>query len=247
MHLDMMCIADLARMTQTSCYKRAGRASLNLPNYLTISRILSIPLFIWILSTSQISSVHGEKELLAAAVFALAAITDRLDGYLARKRGQVTRMGMLLDPLADKLLIVSALVVLVQFNPRLMPAWIVIAVLAREILITDLRVVAAAEGFTIQARDLGKWKMVVQVVAVIATILERHWPLVTLQLGGFHPVFSIAWTARLSIWAMLLLSVISAVDYFVIFWSSIDQAATSRRAPAGFRPRRKAPVTAIRH
>lgn len=219
---------------------------MNLPNYLTLTRILSIPLFIWILSTSQISSLHGEKELLAAAVFGLAAITDRLDGYLARKRGQVTRMGMLLDPLADKLLIVSALVVLVQFNPPLMPAWIVIAVIAREILITDLRVVAAAEGFTIQARDLGKWKMVVQVVAVIATILEHHWSLVTLQLGHFHPAFSIAWTARLSIWAMLLLSVVSAVDYFVIFWSSIDQAAKSRRAPVGVRPRRKAAVTAVR-
>ncbi len=219
---------------------------MNLPNYLTITRILSIPLFIWILTTSRISSLHGEKELLAAAVFALAAITDRLDGYLARKRGQVTRMGMLLDPLADKLLIVSALVVLVQFNPQLMPAWIVIAVLAREILITDLRVVAAAEGFTIQARDLGKWKMAVQVVAVIATILERHWPLLSMQLGGFHLVFSIEWAAKLSIWAMLLLSVVSAVDYFVIFWSSIDQAAKSRRGPVKVRRRQTASVTAIR-
>jgi CDP-diacylglycerol---glycerol-3-phosphate 3-phosphatidyltransferase len=225
---------------------RAGCAGLNLPNYLTISRIVSIPLLIWILSTSEISSVHGEKELLATAVFALAAITDRLDGYLARKRGQVTRMGMLLDPLADKLLIASALVVLVQFNPQLLPAWIAIAVLAREIVITDLRVVAAGQGLTMQARDLGKWKMGVQVAAVIATILAHRWPLVSLPIGGFHAAFSIEWAAKLSIWAMLLLSVASAVDYFGIFWSSIGRAAKTRPGAAAFRPQPKAGVTVVR-
>ncbi len=219
---------------------------MNLPNYLTISRILTVPLLIWILSTSHIASVHGEKELIASAVFGLAAITDRLDGYLARKRGQITRIGMLLDPLADKLLIVSALIVLVQFNPHLVPAWVAIVVIAREILVTDLRLVAAAEGLTIQARDLGKWKMGVQVAAVIAAILDRKWSAIALDLGGFHPVVSVELVGRITIFAMVLLSVASAVDYFVIFWSKIDRAAKSRRSPRIIYPSAKASVTAIR-
>ena len=122
---------------------RGPPCAVNVPNYLTISRILSVPLLIWILSTNLISGVHGEKELLAAAVFSLAAITDRLDGYLARKHGLITRVGMLLDPLADKLLIASALIVLVQFNPRLMPAWIAVVVIGREFLVSGLRSIAS--------------------------------------------------------------------------------------------------------
>ena len=215
---------------------------MNLPNYLTISRILSVPLLIWILSTHLIGSRHGEKELLACFVFSLAAITDRLDGYLARKHGLVTRAGMLLDPLADKLLIASALIVLVQFNPRLMPAWIAIVVIAREFLVTDLRAVAAAEGFTIQARDLGKWKMGVQVAAVLAAILDHRWSAVTFDLGGLHPVFSFELVARITIWAMVVLSVVSAGDYFVIFWSRIDQAAKTRRRSPALAAATKAPV-----
>src|ERR1700744_847308 len=97
---------------------------LNLPNYLTVSRISSVPLLIWVLSTSLFDGTHGARELTAVAVFGLAAFTDRLEGYLAGKRGQVTSFGMFLDPLADKLLIASALVVLVRFNPRLMPPWV---------------------------------------------------------------------------------------------------------------------------
>jgi CDP-diacylglycerol--glycerol-3-phosphate 3-phosphatidyltransferase len=201
----------------------------NVPNYLTISRILSVPLLIWILSTNVVSSVHGEKELLASAVFSLAAITDRLDGYLARKHGLITRVGMLLDPLADKLLIASALVVLVQFNPHLMPAWIAVVVIGREFLVTDLRAVAAGEGFTIQARDLGKWKMGVQVTVVLACILGRKWPIGDIGLGYVYLPLPIDWIGRISVWAMVILSVVSAADYFVIFWKKIDQAAAQRR------------------
>lgn len=213
---------------------------MNVPNYLTISRILSVPLLIWILSTSIISSVHGEKELIAAAVFSLAAITDRLDGYLARKHGLITRVGMLLDPLADKLLIASALIVLVQFNPHLMPAWIAVVVIGREFLVTDLRVVAATEGFTIQARDLGKWKMGVQIAAVLACILGRKWPVGDLGLGYLYLPLPIEWIGRITVWAMVILSVVSAADYFAVFWNKIDAAAiahhhTSRpvRRPVG--------------
>jgi len=196
----------------------------NLPNWLTVSRISSVPLLVWILSTHHIGSDHGEKELLASSVVVFAAITDRLDGYLARKRGQITRMGMLLDPLADKLLIVSALIALMQFNPRLVSAWVVIAVVARELLVTELRMVGAAEGFTIQARDLGKWKMAVQVVAVIAAILDRRWPAVHFDWGRIPLLVNIELVAKLAIWSMVVLSIVSAADYFVIFWKKIDQA-----------------------
>src|SRR2546430_10654576 len=93
-------------------------AGVNLPNSITLTRIFSIPLLIWILSTSRFHGTGGEKELLASALFIAASITDGIDGYLARKRGQITTIGMLLDPLADKLLIAAAFVTLVQFNPR---------------------------------------------------------------------------------------------------------------------------------
>jgi CDP-diacylglycerol---glycerol-3-phosphate 3-phosphatidyltransferase len=205
--------------------RREDLPAVNVPNYLTISRILSVPLLIWILSTNLIGSVHGEKELLAAAVFSLAAITDRLDGYLARKHGLITRVGMLLDPLADKLLIASALIVLVQFNPKLMPAWIAIVVIGREFLVTDLRVIAAAEGFTIQARDLGKWKMGVQIAAVLACILGRRWPVGDLGLGYVYLPLPIEWIGRITVWGMVILSIVSAGDYFAIFWNKIDEAA----------------------
>jgi CDP-diacylglycerol--glycerol-3-phosphate 3-phosphatidyltransferase len=219
----------------------------NLPNYLTTSRILSVPLFIWILFTDRISSLHGEKVLLAAAVITLAAITDRLDGYLARKYGLITTTGMLLDPLADKLLIASALIALVQFNPQVVKAWVAVVIIAREFLVTDLRVIAAAEGLTIQARSLGKIKMAVQVIAVVAAILDRRWWNVGFEFGRSHFVVGIDLIAKLAIWVAVLLSVVSAADYFVAFWSRINQSATSHRQPARIlRKRRPAQVTTIR-
>ena len=123
----------------------------NLPNSITLIRIFSIPLLIWILSSPRFTSVNGEKELLASAVFIAAAMTDGIDGYLARKRGQITTMGILLDPLADKLLIAAAFVVLVQINPSLVPAWVAIVVIGREFLVSGLRSIAASEGFTSEA------------------------------------------------------------------------------------------------
>ena len=202
---------------------------MNLPNWLTVSRIASVPLLVFILASRQIPSLHGEKELLASAVVVFAAVTDRFDGYLARKRGQITRMGMLLDPLADKLLIVSALIALMQFNPKCVTAWIVIAVVARELLVTELRMVGAAEGLTIQARDLGKWKMAVQIAAVIAVILDHRWPMVLLHADGFSLPLNVELIAKISIWLMVVLSVASAVDYFVTFWTQIDRARQGAR------------------
>ena len=202
---------------------------MNLPNSITLTRICSIPLLIWMLSSSHFSSAHGEKELLASALFIAASITDGIDGYLARKRGQITTMGILLDPLADKLLIAAAFVTLVQFNPRLVPAWIAVIIIAREFLVSGLRGIAASEGFTIEASELGKLKMFVQIVSVVAVILDHRWQEWPLYHAYFFPVDVIA---RVAIWFMVALSLISAADYFIGFWNKIDRhvARTRRRA-----------------
>ena len=122
-----------------------------------------------------------------------------------------------------------------------MPAWIAVVVIGREFLVTDLRVVAAAEGFTIQARDLGKWKMGVQIAAVLACILGRKWPVGDIGLGYVYLPLPIEWIGKITVWGMVVLSVLSAVDYFVVFWNKIDQAAKQhrhrrpQRAPASVR------------
>ena len=131
-------------------------AVVNLPNYITLTRIFSIPVLIWVLTSSRFNSANGERELLASFVFIAASLTDAIDGYLARKRAQVTTMGMLLDPVADKLLIAAAFITLVQFNPRIVPAWMAVIIIGREFLVSGLRSIAASEGFTIQASELEK-------------------------------------------------------------------------------------------
>jgi CDP-diacylglycerol---glycerol-3-phosphate 3-phosphatidyltransferase len=211
----------------------------NLPNSITLSRILSIPLLIWILSSARFSSATGEKELLASALFIAAAMTDGIDGYLARKRDQITTMGILLDPLADKLLIAAAFVVLVQLNPALVPAWVAIVVIGREFLVSGLRSIASAEGFTIEASELGKLKMVVQIVAVVAVILDHRWKEVSLYSHYFLPVH---WIASLAIGFMVCVSLVSAIDYFVAFWSKIDRRVLKRRRRAFILSRRRKPV-----
>ena len=227
---------DNQRIVDLCFLRDADVPSVNLPNYITFIRIFSIPLLIWMLSTRHLSSEHGTKELLASALFIGASITDGIDGYLARKRGQITTMGILLDPLADKMLIASAYITLVQFNPSLVPAWVAVIVIGREFLVSGLRGIAASEGFTIEASELGKFKMVVQIVSVVAVILAhrwREWPL----LGSyFFPVYWIAWTA---IWFMVCLSLISAADYFVAFWSEIDRQVVRSRRGAFVLSRRK--------
>src|SRR5579863_7085207 len=141
----------------------------------------------WILLSPRFNGVTGERELLASIVFIGAAMTDGIDGYLARKRGQITTIGILLDPLADKLLIAAAFVVLVQINPSLVPAWVAIVVIGREFLVSGLRSIAASEGFTIEASELGKFKMVVQIVAVVAVILDHRWKEWTIYCHYFLP------------------------------------------------------------
>ncbi|MBV9086557.1 MAG: CDP-diacylglycerol--glycerol-3-phosphate 3-phosphatidyltransferase [Acidobacteriaceae bacterium] len=200
---------------------------MNLPNAITWSRILSVPVFVWMLLTTHLSSAHGHKELLACVVFALAAISDGVDGRLARKRNQTTTMGILLDPLADKLLVVSALIVLVQFNPHIAKPWIVMIVIGRELTVSGLRALAAAQGLAIQASDLGKLKMVAQVVTVIAAVLDHRWWQADWSYAGVHFVLGIDLIAKMSLWFMIGVSIISAVDYFIGFWSVVDRSSSA--------------------
>jgi len=209
---------------------------LNLPNSITLIRIGMIPLLIWVLSTSRLTSGNGEKEILASALFIAASITDGIDGYIARRRGQITTMGILLDPLADKLLIAAAFVTLVQFNPRLVPAWIAVVIIGREFLVSGLRSIAASEGFTIEASDLGKLKMLVQIVSVVAVILDHRWQ--AWPLGGPY-IFPVHWIAFLAIWFMVAVSLISAGDYFIAFWRQIDRHVVKRQRRAFILSRRK--------
>jgi CDP-diacylglycerol--glycerol-3-phosphate 3-phosphatidyltransferase len=211
----------------------------NLPNSITLIRIFSIPLLIWILSSARFSSQNGEKELLASALFIAASMTDGIDGYLARKRGQITTMGILLDPLADKLLIAAAFVTLVQFNPSLVPAWIAVVIIGREFLVSGLRSIAASEGFTIEASELGKFKMVIQIVSVVAVILDHRWKEWPVYGNYFFPVH---WIAYLAIWFMVCVSLVSAIDYFVAFWSKIDRRVVKRRRRAFILSRRRKPA-----
>lgn len=205
---------------------------MNLPNSITLTRIASIPIFMWLLTTKRIVGAHGEQELLAAGVFILASITDGIDGYLARKRGQITTMGILLDPLADKLMIAAAYITLVQINPRIVPAWMAVIIIGREFLVSGLRSIAASQGFTIEASDLGKSKMVVQIVSVVAAILNHRWD--EWPIPGSSWIFPVDLIAHFAIWFMVVLSLAGAADYFWAFWSKIDKQVVKRQRRRSF-------------
>ncbi|HEV2134656.1 MAG TPA: CDP-diacylglycerol--glycerol-3-phosphate 3-phosphatidyltransferase [Terracidiphilus sp.] len=200
---------------------------MNLPNSITMSRIVMIPLFLWILSpVFPGRGQPAEQEILASVLFVLASMTDGLDGYLARKRGQITTMGMLLDPLADKIMVTSALVALVAYNPAVVKVWIAVVIIGREFLISGLRSIASSEGFTIQASDLGKLKTVAQIVLVVSAVLAHQW--YQWQFGPL--VFPVEWVAIAAAYFTVLVSIVSAVDYFVGFWHQIDHASKARRS-----------------
>ena len=154
------------------------------------------------------------NEWLALAIFLSAAATDMLDGYLARRWGQVTTIGTLLDPIADKLLISAALIALVQV--RAVPAWMVILIVGREFAISGLRSIAAAEGYTIRASDLGKTKMVAQVGAISVALLSTRHPV--LQAGAYWMM-----------WLVVMFAILSAVGYFRKFWRKVDVRIKKRR------------------
>lgn len=199
---------------------------MNLPNSITLSRIACVPVLIWVLSPKfPIRGAHGEQEIIASAIFILASITDGVDGYLARRRGQITTLGMLLDPLADKLMVTTAFILLVAYNPRVMPPWIAVLVIGREFLVSGLRSIAASEGFTIEASEIGKLKTVIQIVSVVAAILNHRWDY--WNWGGF--IVGVHLIAVTAVYWMATVSIISAVDYFVGFWKKIDHVSGRRR------------------
>jgi len=205
--------------------KGYGPSALATPaNALTIARVLVTPLMLALIVARGVS-------WLAVGAWIVLASTDGVDGYLARKRNQVTPLGMLLDPLADKLWITAAFVSLVQFNPAMVPAWIAVVVIGREFLVSGLRSIAAAQGFTIEASNLGKFKMVVQIICICAAILDRAWYAWPLP-GGL--MFPLHWIAKVTIWIMVFLSLYSAIDYFAAFWSKIAGTVEKRQRRRAF-------------
>jgi CDP-diacylglycerol--glycerol-3-phosphate 3-phosphatidyltransferase len=191
---------------------------MNLPNALTLLRIFFVPMLVaalvWGHVTVDFGVVEVTNEMLALSIFLLAAATDLLDGYLARRWGQITTVGTLLDPIADKLLVSSALVALVEV--RVVPAWMAIVVIGREFAISGLRSIAAAEGYIIKASDFGKAKLVAQVVAISLLMLSMRW-------AQLQPA------ALIAMWVVVVLTVVSAVLYFRKFWRKIDIQVKRRR------------------
>ena len=196
---------------------------MNLPNALTLGRIFLVPLLVVVLLTKfEGRMILGfPKELVGAAIFGLASLTDWLDGYLARRRKQVTTLGQLMDPLADKLLITAAFVSLVQMD--LAPAWMVAVILGREFAVTVLRSIAYARGVVISASPLGKFKMASQVTAILALILGRE------LLQGFFVIGTIA------LWVSVVTAVISGIDYYRRF-NHVLTSQTVQRATAVEQP-----------
>lgn len=169
---------------------------MNIPNKLTLLRIILVPIFV-VLMLTRIP--YGGS--LAAVIFMIAALTDSLDGYLARKWKQVTKLGAILDPLADKLLITAALISLVELGR--IPGWIAIVIIGREFAVTGLRVVKAEEGVIISSSKLGKFKTVSQITAVLLIMVQNIFhPLATLALGQWVMYFAV------------LITIISGIEYF---------------------------------
>jgi CDP-diacylglycerol--glycerol-3-phosphate 3-phosphatidyltransferase len=179
----------------------------NLPIGLTITRIVAVPLLIVFLISS--SRVHA---LIAAGIFTAAAVTDWADGFVARRRNEVTTVGTLLDPIADKLLVAAALVSLLQIDR--VEAWVVVVIIGRELLVTGLRAVAASVGVIVPASRLAKWKTVTQYVAITMLIVEK---------GFGSPGFHVA--ATIVLWGALVFTIVSAVDYFYRFFRKADYRA----------------------
>ena len=156
---------------------------LNLPNILTLARIAAVPVIVVLLLAES-----RENCFWAALVFSIAAITDWLDGYLARKWQVVTVLGKFLDPLADKLIVMAALIMLIPYDR--VPAWAVFVILAREMLVTGLRSIASSEGIVIAASDLGKYKTIFQMVSIIGLLLHyRYYWFFGVELNFLYPSF----------------------------------------------------------
>lgn len=169
---------------------------MNLANKITLLRIILVPIFLIFIAVKIPFGIY-----IATFIFIVASLTDKLDGYIARSRNQITRFGKLMDPLADKLLVTSALVSLVEFH--MIPAWISMIIIAREFAVTGLRSVAAAEGKVIAASSLGKAKTVSQVVAIISALIN---------INQKHPVFTYLFYMTMAV--AVVITIVSGIDYF---------------------------------
>ncbi len=218
---------------------------MNLPNYLTFARIIIVPLLVVVLLTPVADQWFGVSGYaLAIFIFLIASLTDILDGHLARRRNQVSTLGKFLDPIADKLLVSAALIVLVE--KHLAPSWAVVIILSREFIVTGLRSVAAAEGIVIQAESIGKLKMWAQCVAIVALLVAaatgtppvsnfgldypaiRFWEVAEVR-TAFSNLTTLALTAndwkvfgylvgRGALWVSVILACWSMYDYFAYFF-----------------------------
>jgi CDP-diacylglycerol--glycerol-3-phosphate 3-phosphatidyltransferase len=192
---------------------------MNLPNSLTVTRIFLVPLLVVVLLTK----VKGPlilglpKDIVGALIFALASLTDWADGYLARRRKQVTPLGQVIDPLADKLLISAALISLVQLD--LAQSWMVAVIIGREFAVTTLRSLAYARGVAMPASSLGKIKMVAQVVAILALILAH---------GQTWPFY---WIGQIALWIVVVTALVSGADYFRRFNEVVVARPTDKTLP----------------
>jgi len=184
---------------------------LNLPNALSLFRIFLVPFLVVVLLTK-----FEGREIVALAIFLIATATDFLDGYLARRRGQITKLGTLLDPIADKLLISAAFISLVEVG--LVPAWMVVVVVAREFAVTGLRSIAASDGIVIASSAWGKTKMVTQITAISLLILSERFPWLDVP-------------AKIALWAVVAVAIGSGTEYFARFLARIDWLDRPLRPP----------------
>ncbi|MGD0955227.1 MAG: CDP-diacylglycerol--glycerol-3-phosphate 3-phosphatidyltransferase [Candidatus Acidiferrales bacterium] len=191
---------------------------MNLPNSLTILRIFFVPLLVVVLLTRQPNlnfwGLPFHFEVWGVLILLVAAATDAMDGYFARRRSEITTLGILLDPIADKLLISAAFISLVSMG--LVQAWMVVIIIGREFMVVGLREIASVEGLVIPASALAKMKMVLQVLAGCAIILTAN-----------HPALRPLGTALL--WLVVLSAVASAIHYFQMFWGQINFRVQQRR------------------
>lgn len=192
-------------------------AHINLPNAITLTRIFLVPLLVVVLLTRfEAPIVLGvPRDVLGAAIFAVASLTDWLDGFVARRRKQVTTLGQMLDPLADKLLTAAAFISLVQMG--LAPAWMVAVIIGREIAVTGLRSLVYARGGSLVASSLGKTKMMAQVIAILALILGRN---------NSHLFVA----GQVALWVVLVTAVVSAVDYYRRFTRALAAPPSGQAA-----------------
>jgi len=183
---------------------------MNIPNSLTLIRIFLVPFLVVVLLTRM-----EHSELWGVGILLGAALTDYLDGYLARRRRQVTGLGVVLDPIADKLLIAAAFITLVELD--LAPAWMVVIIIGREVLVTGLRAVAAAQGFSVPVSDLGKIKMVLQVCAAALLILSSRFAVLKVM-------------GTVALWLVVFFALLSAVRYLLEFWRGLNSRSLERRS-----------------